>query len=66
MSLRVAYMTGEYPRATDTFIQREVAALRAQGVHVETFSVRKPPENEFVGLVAGAIWMYIRPRSTGP
>ena len=49
MSLRVAYMTGEYPRATDTFIQREVAALRAQGVHVETFSVRKPPENEFVG-----------------
>ena len=49
MSLRVAYMTGEYPRATDTFIQREVAALRAQGVHVETFSVRRPPEKEFVG-----------------
>ena len=29
--LRVAYMTGQYPRATDTFIQREVAALRAAG-----------------------------------
>ena len=46
--LRVAYMTGEYPRATDTFIQREVAALRASGVHVETLSVRKPSSKEIV------------------
>lgn len=46
MSLRIAYMTGEYPRATDTFIQREVAALRQRGVHVETFSVRKPSQRE--------------------
>src|SRR5437763_3741613 len=44
--LRVAFMTGEYPRATDTFIQREVAALRALGHHVQTFSVRTPPLNE--------------------
>ena len=29
--LRIAYMTGQYPRATDTFIQREVAALAAHG-----------------------------------
>ena len=49
MSLRIAYMTGEYPRVTDTFIQREVAALRARGVHVQTFSVRKPAKNENVG-----------------
>ncbi|HET6249238.1 MAG TPA: glycosyltransferase family 4 protein [Tepidisphaeraceae bacterium] len=49
MSLRIAYMTGEYPRATDTFIQREVAALRASGVVVETLSVRKPASNENVG-----------------
>ena len=47
--LRIAYMTGEYPRATDTFIQREIAALRNQGVHVETFSVRKPAVKENVG-----------------
>ncbi|SHG99348.1 glycosyltransferase family 4 protein [Bradyrhizobium erythrophlei] len=46
--LRVAYMTGEYPRATDTFIQREVAALRALGHHVQTFSVRTPPASENV------------------
>ena len=43
---RLAYLTGEYPRATDTFIQREVAALRAAGFSVDTFSVRRPgPEN---------------------
>lgn len=48
MSLRIAYMTGEYPRATDTFIQREVAALREAGVHVETLSIRKPSEKESV------------------
>jgi glycosyltransferase involved in cell wall biosynthesis len=42
-------MTGQYPRATDTFIQREVATLRSLGHHVQTFSVRKPPEKENVG-----------------
>jgi len=44
--LRIAYLTGEYPRVTDTFIQREVAALRQQGevneTTVQTFSVRLP------------------------
>lgn len=49
MSPGVAYMTGEYPRATDTFIQREVAALRERGVHVQTFSVRRPADKEIVG-----------------
>ena len=48
-STRVAYLTGEYPRATDTFIQREIAALRASGVHVETLSVRVPQLKEHVG-----------------
>lgn len=46
--MRIAYMTGQYPRATDTFIQREVAALRQSGVHVETLSVRKPSSKELV------------------
>ena len=44
--LRIAYMTGEYPRATDVFIQREVAGLRAAGVHVDTISVRRPSAKE--------------------
>jgi glycosyltransferase involved in cell wall biosynthesis len=47
--MRIAYLTGQYPRATDTFIQREVAALRDAGVHVQTFSIRKPPEDENIG-----------------
>ena len=41
MSPRIGYLTGEYPRATDTFIQREVAALRARGLTVETCSIRR-------------------------
>lgn len=48
MHLRIAYMTGEYPRATDTFIQREVAALRSRGIHVQTLSIRKPHSKEAV------------------
>ena len=30
--MRLAYLTGEYPRATDTFVQREVTELRALGL----------------------------------
>lgn len=48
--MRVAYVTGEYPRATDTFIQREVAGLRERGIEVETFSVRKPGDEQIVGV----------------
>ena len=44
----IAYLTGEYPRATDTFIQREVAALRAQGLAVATHTIRRPPEDHMV------------------
>ncbi len=48
-TLRIAYVTGEYPRATDTFIQREVAALREQGLEVCTFSVRRTSAEHMVG-----------------
>lgn len=47
--MRLGYLTGEYPRATDTFIQREVAALRDRGVEVQTFSVRPTGEEHIVG-----------------
>lgn len=39
---RIAYLTSEYPAASHTFIRREVQALRARGIHVETFSIRRP------------------------
>jgi colanic acid/amylovoran biosynthesis glycosyltransferase len=38
--LRVAYLVSQYPALSHTFIEREIAALRAGGVEVSTFSVR--------------------------
>jgi colanic acid/amylovoran biosynthesis glycosyltransferase len=48
--MRIAYLTGEYPRATDTFIQREVAVLRELGVDVDTFSIRRTGDEHIVGV----------------
>jgi len=45
----VAYNTGQYPRASDTFILREVRALRRLGVEVTTCSVRKSDPSHIVG-----------------
>ncbi len=39
-SSRIAYLAGEYPAVSHTFILREVAALRAQGLDIFTCSVR--------------------------
>ena len=47
--MKIAYLTGEYPRATDTFIQREVAALRNLGLTVETCSIRRTGPEHLVG-----------------
>lgn len=45
----IAYLTGEYPRASHTFIQREVAGLRALGLTVRTCSIRATDPAEHVG-----------------
>ena len=45
----IAYLTGEYPKVSHTFIEREIAALRAQGVKVLTCTVRRPPAATVVG-----------------
>ncbi|MEI2654901.1 MAG: hypothetical protein V9G12_22625 [Microthrixaceae bacterium] len=47
--MKVAYLTGEYPRATDTFIQREILAVERCGVDVERFAVRRPGDEHMVG-----------------
>ncbi len=47
--MKIAYLTGEYPRATDTFIQREVAALRTRGLEVSTCSIRATGPAHLVG-----------------
>lgn len=46
---KIAYLTGEYPRASDTFIQREVANLRALGHEVLTCSIRTTGSEHLVG-----------------
>ena len=38
--MRIGYFTNTYPRATDTFIRREVLGLRKRGFEVCTYSVR--------------------------
>ncbi|HEY9630130.1 MAG TPA: glycosyltransferase [Coleofasciculaceae cyanobacterium] len=52
--MRIAYLTGEYPRATDTFIQREVVTFRKQGVEVQTFSIRRTGDEHIVGVEQAA------------
>ena len=46
---KLAYLTGEYPRASDTFIQREVANLRDLGHEVLTCSIRTTGAEHLVG-----------------
>lgn len=46
---KLAYLTGEYPRASDTFIQREVTALRDRGHEVLTCSIRTTGPEHLVG-----------------
>lgn len=44
----IAYLTGFYARAGDTFIRREVEQLRRLGWTVHTFSIRRADEGEEV------------------
>ncbi len=44
----VGYLVAYYPTISHTFIRREVAAVRAQGLRVETFSVRRPRDDEIL------------------
>lgn len=46
---RLAYLTGEYPRATDTFVQREVFALRGLGFDVLACAARQTDASHHVG-----------------
>jgi colanic acid/amylovoran biosynthesis glycosyltransferase len=46
--VRVAYITSRYPSISHTFISREVAAVRARGVEVTVFSLRRVPTSELL------------------
>jgi glycosyltransferase involved in cell wall biosynthesis len=41
--IAVAYLVNQYPAVSHSFIRREIAALEAQGITVERFSIRPPP-----------------------
>lgn len=45
----IAYLTGEYPKVSHTFIQREIEALEATGQTVLRCSVRQAPAKDVVG-----------------
>ena len=47
--LRLAYLTGIYPAASHTFIQREIFALRALGADITISSIRRPDDGELIG-----------------
>lgn len=51
---RIAYLAGEYPAVSHTFILREIAALRAQGLDILTCSVRKTGPEHHRGPVERA------------
>lgn len=44
--MRVGYLANIYPRASDTYVREEVAALRRRGHDVRTFSMRAPDPAE--------------------
>lgn len=46
--MRIAYFTSIYPRATDTFIQREVVGLRRLGHEVITMSTNQPGSEHLI------------------
>ncbi len=38
--MKIAYLINQYPQTSQSFIRREIAALEAQGVHVDRFTLR--------------------------
>ena len=46
---RIAYLTGHYPAISHTFILREITALRALGLTVDSYSIRKPDMSHLRG-----------------
>lgn len=45
----VAYLTGEYPMVSHTFIQREIDGVRRAGVGVVPFAIRRPGPEHLTG-----------------
>jgi len=63
--LRVAYMLGTFPALTETFVRREISAIRRREIDVVICAVRRPTAEQRAapGLAADATCMYARPDS---
>ncbi len=44
-TLKLAYLTNQYPKISHSFIRREILALEALGVEITRFSIRRAKEN---------------------
>jgi glycosyltransferase involved in cell wall biosynthesis len=64
--IRLAYVTSRYPAVSHSFIQREVAALRARGVEIHTFAIhRSTPDQALTELdrdAAASTYSVLPPR----
>ncbi len=60
--MRIAYITGDFPRASEQFIVREVEELRRTGVDVEVYPVER--SSGFVCpwcVLGGLLWLAVLP-----
>lgn len=48
MAKRIGYLISQYPAPSHTFIRREIDAIRRAGLDIETFSIRRPPDDEIL------------------
>lgn len=46
----ITYLTGSYPMVSHTFILREVLELRKLGMRIHTASIRRPEQNDVLGV----------------
>lgn len=49
--MRIGYFTNLYPAVSHTFVRREIHALRARAIEVETFTIRRTPDLESLSEV---------------
>ena len=49
--MSIAYLLGRYPTASNTFVYREIAALRQHGVSVEVYALSRT--RDFNGDILG-------------
>lgn len=69
---RLAYLVSKYPGLSHAFIEREILALRREGVEIATFSIRPCPREELLSatmraeaqattvLLGSPVWLWLR------